>query len=74
MDEEQDADYQIVAIDGRDSLAGLIVRRHDEDARMLTVEAWAVGLSKRAAANILRQIAASWDRDADEAAEAAGLN
>jgi hypothetical protein len=71
---DEDEGPTIVVVDGKDSLAGLIVRRHDEDPRMLTVEAWVVGLSKRAAAHVLRQIAASWDKAAADADAEAGLN
>lgn len=51
-------------IDATDSVAGLIIRRNPDRPEMLMCDAWACGLSKRAAANVLRQIAESWETDA----------
>lgn len=46
-----------------DTIAGLVIRRNPDRPDMLTCDAWATGLSKTAAAGILRQIADSWEAD-----------
>ena len=61
-------------IDASGALAGLLVFPHPERAGALTADAWSHGISKRAAAHILRQIAEGWDKDADaEEAEAGAI-
>lgn len=70
-------------IDATDSLAGVIIGQHPDFEDRLTADSWSHGLSKRAAAFILRQIADGFDADADaeesedgaiERARTAGLN
>jgi hypothetical protein len=58
------SEVQMVAIDGRDALAYVIVRPGSDQAHV-SIEAAARGLSKDSAAKILRQIAEAWDAEAD---------
>lgn len=55
----------MVAVDGSDALAYLIVRPGSNDSRV-TVDAAAVGLAKRDAAHILRQVADLWEAEGTE--------
>ncbi|MFF2650554.1 hypothetical protein [Streptomyces sp. NPDC058045] len=55
-------DVQMVAVDGRDALAYVIIRPGDDAARPVA-EASARGITKRAAAHLLRQIADMWDAE-----------
>ncbi|GAA2107848.1 hypothetical protein [Streptomyces synnematoformans] len=52
-----------VAVDGRDTLAFVIVRPGSTDGSV-AVESSARGLSKTNAAHILRQVADMWDKEA----------
>lgn len=58
---------QLVAIDGRDALAFVIVRPGD-DTEHVSIEAGARGISKSTAAYILRRIADQWDAEDDDQA------
>jgi hypothetical protein len=61
-------------IDATDALAGVIIRQHPDQEDALTADAWSHGLTKRAAASILKDLAAEWDKDADaEDAEEAAM-
>lgn len=51
----------ITAIDGRDALAFVIIRPGSTDGAV-SIEAAAEGLSKAAAAHVLRHIADQWER------------
>jgi hypothetical protein len=53
-------------LDVTDALAGVIIRQHPEFDDRLTADSWSHGISKRAAASILRQLADGFDADADE--------
>jgi len=57
---------RLVAVDGRDALAYVIVRPGNDDAHV-SLEAAARGISKTSAAMILRQIADAWDAEAGDA-------
>lgn len=66
---------KMVAVDGRDALAYVIVRPVDDDEDRVAVEAAANGISKIAGANVLRQVADLWTAEAeaeDAGEEAAG--
>lgn len=54
-----------VAIDATESLAGIIIAQHPDHEDRLVAESWSNGLTKRAAAHVIRQIADAWDQDAD---------
>lgn len=60
-------------IDATDALAGVIIRNSEDTPGAVTADSWSHGLTKRTAAFILRDLAASWeaDADADDAAERA---
>lgn len=51
-------DIGIAVVDGRDALAIVIIRRTDDG---IAVDAHANGISKRAAADVLREVASHWD-------------
>ena len=70
-------------IDATHALAGVIIRANPDQEDSLVAESWSNGLGKRAAASILKDLAAEWDKDADaeeaeesamERARTAGLN
>lgn len=52
-------------VDATDALAGVIIRASDDTPGAVTADSWSHGLTKRAAAFILRDLADSWDADAD---------
>jgi hypothetical protein len=54
-----------MTIDATESLAGVIIGQHPEFEDRLVADSWSHGLSKRAAAFILHQIADGFDVDAD---------
>lgn len=60
---------RLAAIDGRDALAFVIVRPAAGDDDHVSVEAAAHGMSKPAAAFVLRQVAAQFDEEAAAAGE-----
>lgn len=51
----------IVAIDGRDALAAVIVRRSGDDR--LEIQAFANGIDKATMAEILRDVVRRWERE-----------
>lgn len=53
----------MVAIDGRDALAFVIVRPGSADGSV-SIEAAATGMSKAAAAHVLRHVADQFEKDA----------
>lgn len=57
---------RLVAVDGRDAVAYVLIRP-GKDERHVTIEASAHGLSKDAAASILRRIADQWTAQPEEA-------
>ena len=59
-------DVRMIAVDGRDALAYVIVRPGN-DEHHVSLEAAARGISKTSAALILRQIADAWETEAGEA-------
>lgn len=58
-----DPETTITAIDGRDALAFVIIRPGSAEGSV-SIEAAASGLSKEAAAHVLRHVAAQWDAEA----------
>lgn len=56
----------MTAIDGRDALAFVIIRPGQTDGGV-SIEAAAKGLSKQAAAYVLRHVADQWDKEAAQA-------
>ncbi|RFU83587.1 hypothetical protein DY218_27145 [Streptomyces triticagri] len=61
MTSEPDREATMVAIDGRDALAFVIIRPADDGK--ISVEAAAKALSKHEAARVLRHVAALWDEE-----------
>lgn len=59
------SENRLVAVDGTDALAFVIVRPGSSEGSV-TIEAGANGLSKKAAAYVLRQVASQWDAEGDE--------
>lgn len=57
------AETNLVAVDGTDALAFVIIRPGSQDGGV-SIEAAARGLSKQAAAYVLRQVADMWDAEA----------
>lgn len=53
-------DTKLVAVDGRDALASVIIRPATTEGT-ITLEAWAKGIGKPAAAHVLRHVADMWD-------------
>lgn len=60
-----DRSVNVVAVDGTDALAFVIVRPGQTEGGV-SIEAAANGLDKKAAAYVLRQVADMWDREAGE--------
>jgi len=60
----------MVAVDGTDALAYVIIRPGEKDAGGVVIEAASSGMSKEAAAYVLRHVAEGWKPAADHAAEA----
>lgn len=56
------SDTRLVAVDGRDALAGVIIRPSPDDPDRCVLDAWANGIGKREAAFYLRHVADLWDR------------
>ncbi|MBK3572626.1 hypothetical protein JHN63_02060 [Streptomyces sp. MBT65] len=52
-------DTKLVAVDGRDALAGVLIRPGNTEATV-TLEAWVKGFDKPRAAHVLRQVADQW--------------
>ncbi|NUT27667.1 MAG: hypothetical protein HOV84_17380 [Streptomyces sp.] len=57
---------RLVAVDGRDALACVLIWP-GKDARHVSIEASARGISKASAALILRRIADQWTAESQEA-------
>lgn len=53
-------DTKLVAVDGRDALASVIIRPGSTEGAV-SLEAWAKGIDKPAAARVLRHVADMWD-------------
>ncbi|MER7930520.1 hypothetical protein ABTY96_46680 [Streptomyces sp. NPDC096057] len=52
-------DTKLVAVDGRDALAGVLIRPGSTEATV-SLEAWAKGIDKPRAAHVLRHVADQW--------------
>jgi hypothetical protein len=70
MTQDQDQNVTMVAVDGRDALAYVIVKPNGHDDGVL-IDAAANGMSKAQGAYVLRSVAQSWDPQHDGEAELA---
>ncbi|MEH0470861.1 hypothetical protein QA943_18735 [Streptomyces sp. B21-097] len=61
---EPEAEPRLAVLDGRDALAFVIIRPADDDPDRVTVEAGSRGISKAAAAYVLRTVADEFDEAA----------
>ncbi|MCX5266066.1 hypothetical protein [Streptomyces sp. NBC_00199] len=61
---EPEAEPRLAVLDGRDALAFVIIRPADDDPDRVTVEAGSRGMSKAAAAYVLRTVADEFDEAA----------